>query len=101
MTHLKTFEQQADSQNPPGGCPAAGSCYDFPSAPGSITPTADPMTVTIPFSGFATASANPAPPQVVGVQWQITSASPIDPDGGAQIGCTVGLRIDDIKFVTQ
>jgi hypothetical protein len=39
--------------------------------------------------------------QLVGIQWQVNSGAPADPDGGMQAGCTVELRIDDIKFVTQ
>ena len=39
--------------------------------------------------------------QVVGIQWQANSAAPVDPDGGAQLGCNVEIRIDDIKFITM
>jgi hypothetical protein len=103
MLHLKTFEQQASSQSPPGGCDlTVSSCYTFPSAPLVLALTSTPQVVTIPFTDFVPAATGlPAPQQVVGLQWQIQSAAPADPDGGAQIGCTVELRVDDIDFVTQ
>jgi hypothetical protein len=103
LLHLKTFEQQANTQTPPGGCDLnLLSCYTFPSAPLTTPLTATPQVVTIPFTAFAPAALGlPAPQQVVGLQWQIQSAAPSDPDGGAQIGCTIELRVDDIDFVTQ
>jgi hypothetical protein len=100
---LKTFEQQASTQNPAGGCDeSTTSCYTFPQATITVPLTATAQTVTVPFSALAPAAAGlPAPQQVVGLQWQIQSGAPLDPDGGAQIGCTAELRVDDIAFVTQ
>jgi hypothetical protein len=43
---------------------------------------------------------NPFQGQVVGLQWQIESDPPADPDGGLQLACTVEIRIDEIDFVT-
>jgi hypothetical protein len=101
--HLKTFEQQSSSQKPAGGCDETTSiCYSFPTASLTLPLTATPQTVTIPLDDFTPPAVGlPAPQQVVGLQWQIQSAAPLDPDGGAQIGCTVELRVDDIAFVTQ
>ena len=100
---LKTFEQQAITQSPPGGCDeSTTSCYTFPQTTITVPLTATAQTVTIPFSALAPAAAGqPAPQQVVGLQWQIQSGAPVDPDGGAQLGCVVELRVDDIEFVTQ
>lgn len=90
---LQTFEQRPMSQNPPGGCDLnTTSCYGFPASRITATPSTDitmPTLVSIPFSSFS-ASVMPAPAQIVGLQWQVNSAS------GA---CTVELRIDDIRFI--
>jgi hypothetical protein len=100
---LKTFEQQANTQNPAGGCDeTTTSCYTFPQATITVPLTATAQTVTIPFADLAPAAVGlPAPQQVVGLQWQIQSGAPVDPDGGAQLGCTAELRVDDVTFVTQ
>jgi hypothetical protein len=91
---LQTFEQRPMSQSPPGGCDdsAGGSCYNFPAATGLPAPSTDatkPTLVSIPFSSFG-GSVDPAPAQIVGLQWQVNSA-------GGQ--CDVGLRLDDIRFI--
>ena len=89
---LQTFEQRPTSQNPPGACDQlTTSCYSFPAArnlPAPSTDPANPTLVQIPFSSFTNVMM-PAPPQLVGLQWQISSSS------GA---CTVELRIDDVDF---
>ena len=59
------------------------------------------MTVTVPFANFTQNAEATMAKQVVGIQWQANSAPPVDPDGGAQLGCNVEIRIDDIKFVTH
>ena len=99
---LQTFEQRPMSQSPPGLCDsAAGSCYGFPASP-NLTLTTTPTPITVPFAQFTTNAthANPAPGQVVGLQWQLESGAAAE-DGGIQPACTVEIRIDDIKFVTQ
>jgi hypothetical protein len=100
---VKTFEQFPTTQNPAGGCNMdTTSCYNFPALKNAVVPTATPQTVTIPISNLMPAAANPATQQqIVGFQWQVESGAPVDPDGGVQAPCMVGLRIDDIKFVTQ
>ena len=101
-SQLQTFEQRPTNQSPPGSCdPDAGSCYNFPTA--AVTLGSTPTTFTIKFSDFATSAthANPIPGELVGLQWQLESAPPLDPDGGAQLPCSVEIRIDDIDFVTQ
>jgi hypothetical protein len=102
VAELQTFEQRPVTQAPPGSCdPDAGSCYNFPSAP--VTLTTQMQTFTIPFSMFMTSATqtNPFPGQLVGLQWQFTSGPPLDPDGGAQPSCTAEIRIDDIGFIKQ
>jgi hypothetical protein len=105
MVQLQTFEQRPVSQTPgPGGCdPDAGSCYRFPTSTNFSTGSTAPMTLTIPFSMFTTSAtqASPFQGQLVGLQFQLQSAAPVDPDGGVQLSCTAELRIDDVKFVTQ
>jgi hypothetical protein len=101
-SQLQTFEQRPTTQSPPGSCdPDAGSCYNFPTS--IVTLGSTPQTFTIKFSDFTTGvtHANPVPGELVGLQWQIESAPPADPDGGSQLSCSVEIRIDDISFVTQ
>ena len=90
---LQTFEQRPDTQNPAGACDQdTTSCYNFPAARNLPAPSEDPSKptlVTLPFSSFVNMMM-PAPPQLVGLQWQVSSSS------GA---CTVELRIDDIDFI--
>ena len=54
------------------------------------------MTITAPFPGSATqrGSTIPTRTQIVGLQWQANSSAGTGT-------CTVELRIDDIKFITQ
>ncbi len=105
QVQLQTQEQRPTTQtNPTGGkCDTtAGSCYAFPAATNLAVPTATAMTITVPFTDFShNPSVAPMASQLVGIQWQANSAPPLDPDGGMQIGCTVEIRIDDVKFVTQ
>jgi hypothetical protein len=99
-SQLQTFEQRPNSQSPPGGCdPDAGSCYNFPTT--MLTLTTTPTPFTLPFSGFASSATqtNPAPGQIVGLQWQLESG--MLPDDAGQPTCTAEIRIDDIDFVTQ
>ena len=99
---LQTFEQRPMSQAPPGLCDSTlGSCYGFPASP-NLTLTTTPTPITVPFTQFTTNTThtNPAPGQVVGIQWQIESGAAAE-DGGIQPACTVEIRIDDVKFVTQ
>jgi hypothetical protein len=100
---VKTYEQFPDNGSPaPGACPHDGSCYNFPAVKNAVVPTATAQTVTIPIADLMPAAVNPpTQQQIVGFQWQVESGAPLDPDGGLQAPCTVGLRIDDIKFVTQ
>ena len=96
-SQLQTFEQRPTNQGPPGGCdPDAGSCYNFPTA--VVTLTTSPTVFTIPFGDFS-ASTNPAPAQLVGLQWQLESGATLE-DGGLQTNCTAEIRIDEIDFVT-
>jgi hypothetical protein len=102
-SQLQTFEQRPTTQGPPGGCdPDAGSCYQFP-ASANLTLGTTPTTFTIKFSDYTSSFShvNPIAGQLVGLQWQIESAPPADPDGGAQLPCTAEIRLDDIQFVTQ
>src|SRR5262249_28043282 len=72
VSQIQTFEQRPVNASPPGGCdPDAGSCYNLPSAP--VTLTTSMQTFTLPFSGFTPAGVNPAGGQIVALQWQLTS----------------------------
>src|SRR5262245_55348007 len=102
---LATFEQRPLTPLPAGGCDpdaGTGSCYRYPASPVLAVGTSA-TTFTTLFTDFTTAAThvNPIPGQLVGLQWQLESKAPSDPDGGAQPSCTVELRIDDIAFVTQ
>ncbi len=102
QVQLQTQEQRpVTATSPTGGtCPQPGTCYVFPAAPIATLPTATPMTFTVLFTDFVrNPSVAPMTAQLVGIQWQVNSGAP--PDGGTQAACTVELRIDDIKFVTQ
>ena len=54
------------------------------------------MTITALFAGFSNPAGSTIPTrtQIVGLQWQANSAAGTGT-------CTVELRIDDIKFITQ
>jgi hypothetical protein len=91
---LQTFEQRPTTPKPAGGCDQnTTSCYSFPyvrnNLPAASTDPTMPTLVTLPFNMFS-ASMMPAPPQLVGLQWQVNSTSG---------QCTVELRIDDIGFI--
>ncbi len=104
QVQLQTQEERPTTQTSPSGgtCDAtAMTCYSFPAAINLAAPTATPTTVTVPFADFTLNTSATMAKQVVGIQWQANSAPPVDPDGGAQLGCNVEIRIDDIKFVTQ
>jgi len=98
---LETYDQRPTTQNPPGGCDRSiMNCFGFPASaniPLSTTPT--PVMIALPaFTGGA--HTTPIVDQIIGLQWQLDSAAPLV-DGGAQLGCTAEIRIDDIDFVTQ
>lgn len=105
QVQLQTQDQRPTTQTSPTGgtCDnsTAGNCYRFPAAINLAAPGATPMTVTVPFASFAQNAETTMAKQVVGIQWQANSAPPVDRDGGSQLPCTVEIRIDDIKFVTQ
>jgi hypothetical protein len=104
QVQLQTQDQRPTTQTSPTGgtCDqTAGSCYRFPAAINLAAPGATPMTVTVPFANFTQNAEATMAKQVVGIQFQANSAPPVDPDGGSQLPCTVEIRIDDIKFVTQ
>jgi hypothetical protein len=104
QVQLQTQDQRPTTQTSPTGgtCDStATTCYRFPAATMLANPGATPMTMTIPFANFTQNAETTMAKQVVGIQFQANSAPPVDPDGGAQLSCTVEIRIDDIKFVTQ
>jgi hypothetical protein len=92
---------QTQNQRPTGGTPMGGTCNAttttcerYPAAT-LAAPTATATTFTVRFSAFnnPAMSTVPTAEQIVGLQWQANSSN-----SGA---CTVELRIDNIKFVTQ
>jgi hypothetical protein len=97
VAQIRTFEQLP---MPMGGCdPDAGvSCYDYPSAPATLTSSV--QTITLPFSSFTTSRTpmSPLAGQITGLQFQFT---PMGADGGEDpTPCTAEIRIDDVDFVT-
>jgi hypothetical protein len=104
QVQLQTQDQRPTTQTSPSGgtCDSTmTTCYRFPAATNLAVPGATPMTVTVPFANFTQNAEATMAKQVVGIQFQANSAPPVDPDGGSQLGCTVEIRIDDIKFITM
>ena len=96
QVQLQTQDQRpSTSTNPTGGTcnSTTTTCERYPAATLAAA-TATATTFTVRFTSFnnPATSAIATPSQIVGLQWQVDSS------GGA---CTVELRIDGIKFVTQ
>ena len=98
QVQLQTQNQRPTTlTNPMGGtCNATTTtCERYPAA--TLTaPTATATTFTVRFTAFnnPAASTIATPSQIVGLQWQVNSNN----GSGA---CTVELRIDNVRFVTQ
>jgi hypothetical protein len=96
QVQIQTQDQRpTTATSPTGGTCTAATCYQFP-ATTIAAPPATPMTFTSPFPGFSNPAGSTIPTrtQIVGLQWQANST-------GGTGTCTVELRIDDIKFITQ
>ena len=95
---IKTFDQQPITQTPAGSClqDASAGCYNFPVMKRVAVPSSDSTTVTTNLSDFSNWSSDNAK-QVVGMQWQFTPNSSLDPDAG--VGCDITVDISDIKFL--
>jgi len=97
QVQLQTQDQRPSTATDPTGGTCnpngAGGCYRFPAAPLTMPVAA---SYVVPFTAFnnPASSAIATPTQVVGVQWQANSSSGTGT-------CTVELRIDDVRFVTQ
>jgi hypothetical protein len=96
QVQVQTQDQRPSTlTNPTGGTcnSTTTTCERYPVATLAAA-TATATTYTVRFSSFnnPSTSAIATPSQIVGLQWQVDSS------GGA---CTVELRIDSIKFVTQ
>jgi hypothetical protein len=96
LVQLQTQDQRPSTlTNPTGGTcnSTTTTCERYPAATLAAA-TATATTFTVRFTAFnnPATSAIATPSQIVGLQWQVESG------GGA---CTVELRIDNIKFVTQ
>ena len=95
---MQTQDQRpTTATNPSGGTcnPDAGaSCYRYPAVANLAIPTATATAYTEAFTLFNNPSSSPiaTPKQVIGLQWQVNSAS------SGTGTCTVELRIDSIKF---
>lgn len=96
QVQVQTQDQRASTATNPSGGTCASNCYQFPAYVIAAAPPATPMTITALFSGFnnPAGSAIPTRTQIVGLQWQANSSAGTGT-------CTVELRIDDIKFITQ
>jgi len=99
QVQLQTQNQRPTTlTNPMGGtCNAAmTTCERYPAAT-LAAPTATATTFTTRFTAFnnPAASTVATPTQIVGVQWQVNS-------GNSGSGtCSVELRVDNVRFVTQ
>ena len=93
QVQLQTQDQRPSTQTDPSGGTCASNCYRFPAATLAMPVAA---TYTVPFASFnnPASSTTPTAMQIVGVQWQANSQSGTGT-------CTVELRIDDVRFVTQ
>jgi hypothetical protein len=96
QVQLQTQDQRPSTlTNPTGGTcnSTTTTCERYPVATLAAA-TATATTFTVRFSSFnnPSTSAIATPSQIVGLQWQVDSG------GGA---CTVELRIDSVRFVTQ
>jgi hypothetical protein len=96
QVQVQTQDQRPSTSTSPGGGTCASNCNRFPAYVIAAAPPPTPMTFIAPFSGFTNPSGSTIPmaQQVVGLQWQVNSS-------GGTGTCTVELRIDDIKFITQ
>jgi hypothetical protein len=90
-------ERPSTATNPSGGtCNAAmATCSRYPvSALAAATATATAFTARFTSFNNPAGSTIATASQIVGVQWQVNSSN-----GSGT--CTVELRIDNVKFVTQ
>jgi hypothetical protein len=96
QVQLQTQDQYGTVDTNPSGGTCASNCYRYPAA----SLTAATMTATMFTTRFTafnnpSGSTTPMASQIVGVQWQVNS-------GNSGSGtCTVELRIDNVRFVTQ
>ena len=95
---IKTFDQQPDTQTPPGGCDPDGAegCYNFPAMMQVATESDETVTVTVPLADIDKWSEDNAK-QVIGIQWQWTTNDQLDPD--SDVGCPIDVKISDVKFL--
>ena len=91
---IKTFDQTPVSGNPAGGCPEDASCYNYPTKARAAVPLDEVQTVEIPFADFSRWD-DQAAGQVIGLQWQWTTNSDVDPT----TGCPIDVKISNIRFV--
>ncbi|HEY6477454.1 MAG TPA: hypothetical protein VI456_12810, partial [Polyangia bacterium] len=90
-------ERPSNATSPSGGTcnPDAGaSCYRYPAVANLALPTATATTYAEPFTTFSNPASSPimTRTQVIGVQWQVNSAS------SGTGTCTAELRIDNVTF---
>jgi len=91
QVQLQTQNQRASTDLDPTGGTCTSNCYAYPAV--VLAPPGAAETVyDEPFKLFSAPSAPsiPTESQLVGVQWQVTSASPQ--------GCSAELHIDNIAF---
>jgi hypothetical protein len=93
---VDTQDQQPTTATNPSGGTCVSNCYRWPTYAIAAAPTATPTTITALFSGFSNPSSSTTSTrtQMVGLSWQVNSS-------GGTGTCSVELRIDDIKVVTQ
>jgi len=96
QVQLQTQDQRpSTATNPMGGTCTAATCERYPAA-ALTAPTATAAAQTVRFTAFDNPanSAIATASQITGVQWQVNSSN-----GSGT--CTVELRIDNVRFVTQ
>jgi hypothetical protein len=95
---LQTFEQQSVANR--GGCGATTLCFRFPQKKISIGAQPAVIRFTDLENSGLPAGAAAMKAEIVGLQWQFQSPTPVD--GGAQPACFgIDLKIDDIQFVSN
>jgi hypothetical protein len=95
--NVQTFDEKPAGVNQVGGC--TSGCYVFPSV--KLTSTSGPMPVNFAdLKGGQLIDATALQNEMVGLQWQFQSPSPVG-DGG-QPGCDgINLTITDVSFVSN
>jgi hypothetical protein len=96
QVQLQTQDQRPSTATDPTGGTCASNCYRYPTAANLAVPAAGGTTYTQLFTSFSNPAGSTIPTrtQLTGVQFQVNSNSGTGT-------CTVEMRFDSIRFVTQ